>query len=223
MTFNVCVNIDCIMSLIDRRFLDQLKLSISIKKTKSFISIRDIEIAKHLTKDYIQLLMYLFDVVESFLVIAHFTREMHVVDNLKIKLLLRMNIIDFERFVINLNKRQLSVRSCKNLIATLKITIKDNVRVRRTVRVEKRLIIEVNIVVRMSISIKSHESLFDRDYLFDSKFSDAYAHVVDNRLSFVCIENSLSIAIIISRHATLSDLIEFEKQEYYQIDTKNQI
>ena len=55
---------------------------------------------------------------------------MHIIDDLKIKMLLNTNILDLERMNIDVDEEKLLIKSCNDLIANIKIKIKDNVDVR---------------------------------------------------------------------------------------------
>ena len=54
---------------------------------------------------------------------------MHIVDNLKIKMLLNINILNFKRINIDVGEEKLLIRNYNNLIINIKIKIKNNVNV----------------------------------------------------------------------------------------------
>ena len=62
--------------------------------------------------------------------LAHTRREVHVVDNLKIKLQLGMDLMVSERMTTDLVSKKLGFRSCKGLETTIEVTAKDSTRVR---------------------------------------------------------------------------------------------
>ena len=55
---------------------------------------------------------------------------MHIIDDLKTKMLLNMNILGLERMSIDVNEEKLLIKSCNDLITNIKIKIKNNVDVR---------------------------------------------------------------------------------------------
>ena len=55
---------------------------------------------------------------------------MHIIDDLKAKMLLNINILNFERMSIDVDKKKLLIRSCNDLIINIKIKIKNNIDVR---------------------------------------------------------------------------------------------
>ena len=210
------------MFLIDRRFLDDLKLNDLMKKFKTLIVVRNIEIVKHVIDDYLLLSMYVKKQIDDQFIVAHFRREIHVINNLKIKLLLKINVMSSKRIIIDLNQRQFFIKNCQNLTIKLKIIVKNNVKIRRVIKFEKKLVVETNFIVQMSM-ITRENLLFDKDYLFESCFVDVYVHVTNSTLSFICVKNDLIVLLNISRHVKLSNLTKFEKQDCYQINSNDHV
>ena len=61
----ICVNLKCIISLIDKIFLNKILFNIKIKKTKELINIRDINSIKYFTIDYYLLNAYILDIFKK--------------------------------------------------------------------------------------------------------------------------------------------------------------
>ena len=152
--------------------------------------------------------MYVKKQIDDLFIVVYFRREIHVINNLKIKLLLKINVINSKRIMIDLNQRQFFV--------------KNNVKIRRIIKIEKKLIVEINFIVQMSM-ITRENLLFDKNYLFESCFVDVYVHVTNSTLSFVCIKNDLIVLLNISQHVKLNNLTKFEKQNYYQINSNDHV
>ena len=56
--------------------------------------------------------MYLQNKIDDKIIVAHFCQEVHVVRNLRTKLLFKINIIGFERIIVDANRRKLVIKSC---------------------------------------------------------------------------------------------------------------
>ena len=56
---------------------------------------------------------------------------MYIVNNLKVKILLGINILSPEYILIDVDKRKLLIRNYNNLITKIKIKVKNNIKVRR--------------------------------------------------------------------------------------------
>ena len=119
------------MFLIDRRFLKNLKLNNLMKKFKTFIIVKDIEIVKYVIDDYLLFFMYVKKQIDDQFIVVHFRRKIHVINNLKIKLLLEINVMNSKRIIVDLNQRLLLIKNCQNLTIKLKIIVKNNVKIRR--------------------------------------------------------------------------------------------
>ena len=126
------------MFLINRRFLNDLKLNNLMKKFKIFIVVRNIEIVKHVIDDYLLIFMYVKKQIDNQIVVVYFQREIHVIDNFKAKLLLKINVINSKRIIVDLNRRQLFIKNCQNLTIKSKIIVKNNVKIRRIIKIEKK-------------------------------------------------------------------------------------
>ena len=137
-----------------------------------------------------------------------------MVKNLKTKLLLRINIIDFKRIIVDANRRKLIIKSCRNLKTKLKIKSKNNIRIKRIIKIERSFVIVAYFVLKILIIVQD-EILFNKDYLFESILFDAYFYVVNKKMFFVYIYNDRFVLFRILQYVTLKRLLEFKKQSYY--------
>ena len=219
--YSVCLDTGCTMTLIDRQFLKELRLGRPLKKSQATISVRGVGTERHLTDDYLVMDLYIKGKVEDKDAVAHLRREVHVVDNLKAKLLLGMDVMVPERMIVNLDLKKLTVGSCKGLKTSIKVTSKDNTRIRRTLKAERKIVVEANTIAKIPITFG--EPLPDRDYLFEPRLPGAYAHVVDASLSSIYVSNTSALPITIPRQANMGRLVEFEEQGCYQISPEDHI
>jgi len=136
------------------------------------------------------------------------------VKNLKAKLLLNINIINFEHIIVNVNKQKLIIKNCRNLKIKLKIKSKNNIRVKQIVKIERSLVIAIYSVLEILVIVQD-KILLDRNYLFKSILFDIYFYIADKKIFFVYVCNNRLIFFYILQHAILKRLLEFEKQNYY--------
>ncbi len=134
--------------------------------------------------------------------------------NLKTKLLLKINIIDFKLIIVNANKRKLIIKSCRNLKTKLKIKSKNDIRMKRVVEIERSFIIIVHFIFEILIVVRD-KILFNKDYFFESILFHAYFYVANREMSFVYVCNNRFVSLRISQHAMLERLLEFKKQDCY--------
>jgi len=79
--------------LVNRRFLAEILLEVLIKKTKAPINIRSIGLTRHSTNKYATIDIYIPSVKEGKKVVGYLYREVHLVDYLKAKILIRIDVI----------------------------------------------------------------------------------------------------------------------------------
>ena len=85
--------------------------------------------------------MFLTGTVKGEMIVAKIFREIHVVEDLKANILLRMNILISEEVIIDLLSQTLKLTKVKEIKILIQIKIKNNVNVNHIVRVEKQTVI----------------------------------------------------------------------------------
>jgi len=129
-------------------------------------------------------------------------------------LLLDINIINFKRIIVDVNRQKLIIKSYRNLKIKLKIILKNNIRIKQIVKIERSLVIVVYFVLEILVVVQD-KILLNKNYLFELILFNAYSYVANKKMSFVCICNDCLISLYILQHATLKRLLEFKKQDYY--------
>ncbi|SLM33512.1 reverse partial [Lasallia pustulata] len=217
----ICVDSGCTMSLIDRAFLKETLPKTKILQVDRPIGIRGIGSTRYSSDEYVILDVFLDGTINNAPARAHMRREAHVVDSLKAKFLMGVDILVPERICLNLSEGKMVVQSCKDLVAPIQITAKDNVRVRRIVRTEKRLVIPPGSVYKVPVEVQGQMPLPDRDFLFEPDLEGAYAHIVDSTVPFICVKNSSWKEKILPRHTRVGTVTEYEEEECYPVDVED--
>ena len=95
----MCINIEYTITITNRTFISTI---VGIKRIIAKISIRDIELKLYYSNEYAILIFYikrvLFNNTRTF---ARITREIYIIDNLKIEILIEANILISKRIIIN--------------------------------------------------------------------------------------------------------------------------
>jgi len=115
---SICLNIDCIMNLINRSFLKEQILDILIKWILLFIVIWELRTEIHHYNKYIILIIYMPDNNDWLTVII---KEMHIVNNLKIKILIDIDILILKNISIMLLSRKAIVSNYDNIELSLTV------------------------------------------------------------------------------------------------------
>jgi hypothetical protein len=209
------------MSLIDKAYLQKFLSSTKIFHIDDFISVRDIDIIIHNCSEYVQLKLFISKSFE----IVKFTHQAYIIDNLKAKFLMNMNILKFEEIILDISRRRLILSLCENLKMFIRVISKSKFKINRVILVERFISISAKSMISISIKIKN--SLFDRDYYFQSVTRDLnldlieeiMTHMINVNLDAVQICNFTNKSVIISRRARLNRLIEYEEHKCYFTDS----
>jgi hypothetical protein len=218
----LCANTRCIMSLIDKAYLTKILFESKIHRIEGSVIVRDIDIATHNCSEYVHLKLF----ISEFKKTTRLIRQAHVVNNLRAKFLMKMNILESEKIVLNLSRRKMILTLCENVEINIRITsIAVNIKSVNRVILTKQLV-SVSTKFIVSVSIRMKRILSDRDFLFQSihrelslEFIDeVMTHIVTINLAAMQMCNVTNKSVIILRKARLERLMKYEKHECYSID-----
>jgi hypothetical protein len=157
----LCADSECIMSLIDKSYLKQIVFNVKIHNIDESITVRDIEIAIHNCFEYVKLKLYISDTLKFSNVkeIVKLTRYAHIVNNLRVKFLMKMNILEFEKVILNISRRKMILSLCENLNVNIRITSKLNSKMNQIIFAERFVIISIKTIVTIFIKwrVKSYQ------------------------------------------------------------------
>ena len=216
------------MNFIDEKYLKGILFDVIIIKMSKSINVREIENVFHKCSIYVLLNIYFDDLFRIVSIKEHLHKKIHVIKNLKCKILLDIDILNAKQINIDLINKVMIISTCQNLVVIIKIVSKSNVRIKRIVHVKKIIIFDKTII-KMSIYLK--KKLFDdRDYFFESnqteltvvlkKIEGFYIHICNCNVDFVQIKNDKFISIVVFRRVRLRTFTKYEKKNCYQIENE---
>jgi hypothetical protein len=220
----LCANFECIISLIDKVYFMKILSEILIHHVENSIAVRDIDIATHNCFEYVHLKLF----ISEFKNIAKLSRQAHVVDNLRAKFLMNMNILEFEEIILDISRRKMIFSLCENTKVNIRITSKlESLEMNRIVLIEKLIFISSKFIVSIFIKMKD-KNLSNRNYFFQlvarelnlESFDEVMIHIMNANIVAMQICNSTEKSVVISRRARLNHIIEYEKHECYFIDSE---
>jgi hypothetical protein len=132
------IDTECVMSLINTKYLIITLSKVEISKMSTSINVRDIKNALHELNVYVVLNLYLNEVFSEKKCRDHIRRKFHLINELKCKILMKLNIITSKKMIINLSDKSLIISTCENLIVSIRINSKSNSRIRRIVHSTSR-------------------------------------------------------------------------------------
>ena len=213
------------MFLIDKKYLLKTKFDVTIHKTKQSIRIHDIDDKLHDNSKYTKLNFYVVDTLSNqSSIIIHFRREIHLVNDLRIHALFDVDILKFEQVILDMNKRIIIFFACNNLTIFMKLIFK-NQRIVRTVKFVNKITISSHICLIVSVKIRDQSLSANKNYNFEFKQNfqqlefedDFFNHIIDAHLVVVQIRNAINKSVILSKHAKIDMLRDFEKKNCYHV------
>jgi len=184
------------------------------------IHVKGIEAGTHQCEEYANLVIYLSG---NKIRTAVIEQEVHIVKDLKVKMLVDLNILSPEKIFIMMNNTEAVIKSCNNIRVPLTVHSQSANQVKKTILSEKTISISsrsyatVN-VVKTSLS-KNQDLLFKSEC--QQRDSSVYAHIVDHTLLAVQVQNDTDMPLIILRKTHLSHVIEYEADGCYLANLKD--
>ena len=224
MLIDVCLNIDCLMIITDKKIMQQYFSNSIIKQLSSFILMRNIDNIMHHIFDYVVLTLYLNDqFVDKIAIIDKFQIEIHLIDDLKINILIDNDVFTTQQIKLNLTQQIVQLNNCQNLVAFINVLIKQKVEMKRIIRVKNTMIISIKIIINVSMSYNDDLSI-DRDFLFESQCAkylndenDVFAHIVDVEFDHVIIKNIINYVVQLFKRVCFDSIVEFNQQKCYNL------
>ena len=222
-----CLNIECSFTVENRIYVKRTFFSTSIRQLIVSLSVRDIDNNIHNFSEYVVVDLFMNDHVvkteKKNSATNRFSAEIHIVDELKINLLIDNDVFNAQRVSLDLKIQIATLISCSNLEIFIDITAKKNADQRRTIRFKINFKISAEVIVQMSISY--HDSLSnDRDFFFEFQCNqlldlneDVFAYIVDAFLNHVMIRNIIQHSVILQKRVRLKTLIDYNQQKCYNL------
>ena len=159
-----CLNIDSDIILMNRNFFKIQAFDVIIKKMIIFISMLELSINKHMFDKYVIIDMYFLKYKSDNSVMIKITRETHLINDLKVNMLIDNDCIDFEKIIINFAKNIVYINSCDVIVA---VNVK-TFRIIVQISVYARKIVIMSLQFEITISVHYIIIFNDRDFLFES-------------------------------------------------------
>lgn len=185
------------------------------------ITIRGIEANKHKINKYVITSIFFQKINKDKQTIkACIRKKIHLIKDLKVNVLIDIDIFISKKFVLNFQKNQVLIENCS---VTIFIMFKKRFNSR---------IIDQAVNFKNNITIFSHFQLkakihhfnlsFERNFFFepDNINFDFYAHIIDFVTSVVLIRNDENKFIHVFRNFRLRHVIEMKYSNAYQIEKK---
>ena len=148
-----------------------------------------------------------------------FRREIHLINNFKINMLINNDVIESKKIIINSIKKQTFIINIDVIISIKVKSSKNNIQ--RSIHIRKTIIVLFHIEMMMFINdINLFES---KSFLFES-IDDVnftlYVHLIDAFIFVVVVRNDYNQSIQISRNFRLNRIFKLNYFNAFQINSK---
>ena len=219
----VCLDTDIEASLVDREFVLAALSDLHIHQMTNSLKIRDIDASTHEFREYIDIPIYISSKNESNKMTC-IKREMHIVENLKAKMLIETNILKSEDIILNVSNKLTKIDSCESMKIALKIHQRDSF--------VRRIIISSFVEIisskeRTKIKIAMTKALLkDRNFIFESAANvdvSLYVHLIDAYIIEILVQNDFAYPVNISRNTRLDFVRKIEYENCFHASSNSHL
>ena len=212
---HACLDTNVNIIFVDREFFKKQTSNISIRIMTISISIRDFDTTQHWFSDYVITLIYFSNKKNEIVVKTMITREIHLIDDLKINMFIENDLMKSKKIDINVTKRIAHIDNC-DVIVALNVKISRTI-VHTSIHARKTIIVSSHIEIVLSIHFITISA--NRNFLFESKNLNLsfYAHLTDVEFKNIIVRNDDDKFVHISRNCRVKRMIELNFSNAYMI------
>ncbi|KAJ5689576.1 hypothetical protein N7462_003968 [Penicillium macrosclerotiorum] len=205
-----CLDSGCVMTLIDSQLAKSLNATI---QANTPIPVSGIG-SQHMSSSYINLTLLFFGPTAT----AELAVEAHLMDSLRAKLLVGIDVMGPHRFKLDFDRRQATIAACQDMNFPIGLQAKPHHVPARPVYAASKVVIpphsRANIPVRVKQALPT-----SRDFVFEPSPAayDIQASLVDSNFSFVPITNHSDSRLTVSRRMRIGTLQEADYAEALQV------
>ncbi len=226
---DIILDIECIMTIVNHKFIEFIASNTSIQKMTSLISVQDIKNKIHHFNDFVMLITYIHEFLsDDRLTTTCFRWKIHLINDFRIKILLEIDIMITEKMQLDLNKKIFRINSCQEFTVNIFILTRNLSNLKRIVQIKDWIVISSHALLKVSVLVKKNKLSTDRDLIFKSDYdqdlrqtSNLFTHVVDVNFFFVQVWNDIEKSIIIQQHARIEAMLKYEEDDCFLTNSMN--
>jgi hypothetical protein len=215
----MCLDIDCSVTLADRKFLVLHGSHYTIRRMTTLLNVRGLDINKHETSKYVIVIIYfLRKSREKKSVREVIRREIHLMNDLKANMLIDNDILEPEEIFIDEVNSKATIFSCDDMIISIEIRTLSKDIINKILHARSITIISAYSMI--SISIHNINLFFDRNFLFEPENVNVslFAHAIDNFTRSIIAKNEFNYLIKIARNDRLDTITEIQYSNAFHAD-----
>ena len=212
---HVCFDTNVNIIFVDREFFKRQTSNISIRTMMISIFVRDFDTTQHWFNDYVIIFIYFSNKKNEIVVKTMITREIHLIDNLKINILIENDFMKSKKIDINMTKKIAHIDNC-DVIVALNVKI-SRIIVHTSIHARKTIIVFSHIEIVLSIHFTT--IFADKNFLFESKNLNLslYVHLTNVEFKNIVVKNDNDKFVHISRNCRIKRMIELDFSNAYVI------
>ena len=163
----ICIDIDCFVIMIDRKFFTQLLFNVSMQKLISFIFVQNVN-DKIVKSDEFMFVNMTFDKMlkSKHEIIDVIEIKIHFIDDFAINMLFVNNVIYSQNIKINFEKRRFTIVKCENFRVSIDVFSRVISHVKRIIRFRQTYILQSDDFAKILVTY--HDFLSDdREFFFE--------------------------------------------------------
>ena len=146
--------------------------------------------------------------------LIYLRRELYIVNNLRVKMLIKNNIIKLEEIIINIVNKRARINSCST---TINIIARSRGEFMRR-KIYIKLFIFMSPHSEIILLIKKIDLSNDRDFLFELAVQTnliMFAYLINYIITRILVRNKSNISIQISKKLRLKNVLEMNYENYF--------
>jgi hypothetical protein len=185
----------------------------------SILYLREIGNNLYRINEYVIIFFYVYRKTREFSYLIEIIAEIHVVNILKLKILIAIDIVNIKKIFIDFRIRTLAINIIPEFNMNIR-TIRKNIKIIKIiVNSRKKEIIPPNTIKEIPIRIKKNLDN-NRDFLFLSEYPNAIYYIINSNFSFIQIRNDGEDSICVLKER-LKFIKKFIKIEYHHVDSES--
>ena len=203
-------------------------LGTKIKQGDAAITVGGIRSWTHQCSEYVCVNFFITGRLNGKKTIASITHQLHIMDELKAKVLVGIDILGPEQAIIDISRQRLTLPMCENFTTNIKVTPKRR-QTNKVVLASKMTTIPANSVTAVPICLRGTSSLpADQDFVFQpisqglnlGLQGSPRGHIIDTGFAFIEVQNATDRLVVIPRKTRLGNVLDYEEERCYVIDAK---
>ena len=138
------------MSIMNRKFQTLLFFNNKIYITSSFVTIRDIKTNQHVFFDYVIIDMWILKQEFNDSIMIKIIREIHFVNDLRVNMLININIQIVEKIIIDISQRKFILFNCSKFFIFINVFNVDK-RVKRIIKNKQIVLLSSMLITNVLI------------------------------------------------------------------------